>query len=72
LPRHTLEQREGGILHTLLSDQRHWSLEELQREFPDEEIDGPIKGLVMAGLAHRCGKFVFVSQAAIRGEELAI
>jgi len=66
-----MEQRESGILHTLVSDQRHWSLEELQREFRGEEIETAVDSLVAAGLAHRQGKFVFASQAAVRSEELA-
>lgn len=67
-----MEQREGGILHTLLSDHRHWSMEELQREFDGEEIEAPVRCLVEAGLAHKHGEFVFASRAAVRYEELDV
>jgi hypothetical protein len=46
-------------------------MEELQREFPGEEVEAPVKYLVAAGLAHRHGDFVFASRAAVRSEELA-
>lgn len=67
-----MEQRESGLLSILLIDQRHWAMEELQREFKGEEIEVDVRSLVAAGLAHRYDDFVFASLAAVRGEELAI
>jgi hypothetical protein len=67
-----LEGMERGLLHMLVADQRHWSMEELLRAMDGREVDGPVSELVAAGLAHRCGDFVFASRAAVRSEELAV
>ncbi len=55
------------------SDQRPWSVEEVEREVGDAlVVADAIAALLAVGLIHRCGDFVFASRAAVCMDRLSL
>jgi hypothetical protein len=66
---------EQGVLGLLLEAQPGLrSVDEiLSEEFAERDrIENAIRDLVRAGLAHRHGRFVFATHAAVRADELSL
>lgn len=69
--RQRLEVVERGVLVNLL-DGRRWSIEELAEKINDEHFAEAVAKLEDAGLAERDGGSILATQAALRGDELAL
>jgi hypothetical protein len=74
-PREEDERAQKAVLGLLLrpSEQRPWSVNEVEREVGEAlAVADAIAALRAAGLIHRCGDFVFASRAALSMDRLSL